>query len=125
MNWKSVPFRRALLTLAVLAAAAVGLAPARLLAQDSTSAATLATPDQPAPAASPAEHGGGEANLKIPDLRSVSFHGIDGHTLLLSGLVVSALGLLFGLVIYSRLKRLAVHVAMRDISELIYETCKT
>jgi K(+)-stimulated pyrophosphate-energized sodium pump len=55
----------------------------------------------------------------------VRFLGVDGHTLLLSGLVVSALGLLFGLVIYNRLKNMAVHRSMLEISELIYETCKT
>src|SRR5262249_10729013 len=68
---------------------------------------------------------GGEANLQIPDLSQVKFVGIDGHTLLLFGLVVCALGLLFGLTIYIRLKNLPVHKAMREISELIYETCKT
>ena len=73
----------------------------------------------------PARRGGGEANLIIPDLSSVSFFGIPGHTLLMAGLVVCALGLLFGLVIYSRLKNMAVHSSMRAISELIYETCKT
>jgi K(+)-stimulated pyrophosphate-energized sodium pump len=74
-----------------------------------------------------AGHGGGEASLRIPDLNSVQFltAGIPGHTLLLSGLVVCALGLLFGLVIYSQLKRLPVHESMREVSELIYETCKT
>jgi K(+)-stimulated pyrophosphate-energized sodium pump len=83
-----------------------------------------------APAAAAQEaggHGGGEASLKIPDLNSVQFlgAGIPGHTLLLSGLAVCALGLLFGLVIYSQLKRLPVHESMREVSELIYETCKT
>jgi K(+)-stimulated pyrophosphate-energized sodium pump len=68
---------------------------------------------------------GGEANLQIPDLSQVKFVGIDGHTLLLFGLVVCALGLLFGLAIYTHLKNLPVHKAMREISELIYETCKT
>jgi K(+)-stimulated pyrophosphate-energized sodium pump len=68
---------------------------------------------------------GGEANLVIPDLSSVEFLGIPGRSLLMTGLGVCALGLLFGLVIYSQLKRLAVHEAMREISELIYETCKT
>jgi K(+)-stimulated pyrophosphate-energized sodium pump len=72
-------------------------------------------------------HAGGEASLKIPDLNSVQFlaAGIPGHTLLLTGLVVCALGLLFGLVIYGQLKRLPVHESMREVSELIYETCKT
>jgi K(+)-stimulated pyrophosphate-energized sodium pump len=43
----------------------------------------------------------------------------------MSGLVVCALGLLFGMLIYNRLKNLPVHTSMREISELIYETCKT
>jgi K(+)-stimulated pyrophosphate-energized sodium pump len=69
---------------------------------------------------------GGEANLVLPDLGQVTFlNGIDGHTLLLAGLVVSGLGLLFGLVIYNQLRNLPVHASMREISELIYETCKT
>jgi K(+)-stimulated pyrophosphate-energized sodium pump len=68
---------------------------------------------------------GGEANLRLPDLSSVEFLGVDGHTLLLVGIVVCALGLLFGMLIYTQLKNLPVHRAMREISELIYETCKT
>jgi K(+)-stimulated pyrophosphate-energized sodium pump len=68
---------------------------------------------------------GGEAALKLPDLSEVAFLGIDGHRLLLGGLVVCFLGLLFGLAIYIQLKNLPVHRAMREISELIYETCKT
>jgi K(+)-stimulated pyrophosphate-energized sodium pump len=72
-----------------------------------------------------ASEAGGEANLRIPDLSQVTFHGIAGHTLLLTGLLFCALGMLFGLVIYGQLKRLPVHEAMREISELIYETCKT
>src|SRR5688572_16857534 len=71
-------------------------------------------------------HGGGEANLILPDLSSVTFFGgINGHNLLLAGLVVCMLGLLFGLAMYMNLKKLPVHSAMREISELIYETCKT
>jgi K(+)-stimulated pyrophosphate-energized sodium pump len=66
-----------------------------------------------------------EANLELPDLSSVSFLGIDGHTLLLGGLVVCLLGGVFGLVIFFQLKNLPVHRSMREISELIYETCKT
>jgi K(+)-stimulated pyrophosphate-energized sodium pump len=67
-----------------------------------------------------------EANLKLPDLRSATFlGGIDGHTLLLGGLVVSALGLVFGLIIFVRLKNMPVHASMKEVSELIYETCKT
>ncbi len=69
---------------------------------------------------------GGEANLKLPDLASVSFlGGISGWALLASGLVVSALGLAFGLRASAHLKALPVHKSMLDISELIYETAKT
>ncbi|HEU5233010.1 MAG TPA: sodium-translocating pyrophosphatase [Terriglobales bacterium] len=74
-----------------------------------------------APTSEPA----GEANLKLPDLSSVDFLGMNGHALLLVGLIFCVLGLLFGLGIYMNLKNLPVHRAMREISELIYETCKT
>src|SRR4030095_9659806 len=72
-------------------------------------------------------HAGGEASLILPNLSDVSFFGgsVNGHNLLLAGLVVCMLGLLFGLAIYMNLKKLPVHRAMREISELIYETCKT
>ena len=66
-----------------------------------------------------------EANLVLPKLDSVQFMGLDGKTLLLSGLGVCALAMVFGLVIYNQLKNMAVHRSMREISELIYETCKT
>jgi K(+)-stimulated pyrophosphate-energized sodium pump len=68
---------------------------------------------------------GGEANLKLPDLHSVTFfNGWDGHFLLLIGILFCIFGLGFGLTIYSKLKSLPVHRAMLEISELIYETCK-
>ncbi|PYM36712.1 MAG: sodium-translocating pyrophosphatase [Candidatus Rokuibacteriota bacterium] len=69
--------------------------------------------------------GGGEASLVVPDLGTVTFGGISGRALLAWGLVVCALGLVFGIVIYGQLKNLPVHASMREISELIYETCKT
>jgi K(+)-stimulated pyrophosphate-energized sodium pump len=72
------------------------------------------------------EHGGGgEASLKLPDLSSVNFLGMNGHNLLSIGLLFCLGGLLFGLTIYVQLKNLPVHRSMREISELIYETCKT
>jgi K(+)-stimulated pyrophosphate-energized sodium pump len=71
------------------------------------------------------ESAGGEANLKLPDLSQVNFLGMDGHKLLLFGILFCVFGLAFGLTIYQRLKNLPVHRAMREISELIYETCKT
>ncbi len=67
----------------------------------------------------------GEASLKLPDLSSVSFLGMDGHKILLIGILFCFFGLLFGLSIYMQLKNLPVHRSMREISELIYETCKT
>ena len=73
-----------------------------------------------------AQHEGGEANLELPDLSSVSFfNGISGHNLLMLGIVISVLGLGFGLAIFMNLKNLPVHRSMKEISELIYETCKT
>ncbi|MFN2456283.1 MAG: sodium-translocating pyrophosphatase [Pyrinomonadaceae bacterium] len=68
---------------------------------------------------------GGEANLVLPDLSQVAFLGINGRTLLLIGLVFCALGMVFGMAIFTQLKNLPVHRTMREISELIYETCKT
>ena len=86
----------------------------------------LAFPGASGAVAQEAAHAGGEASLVLPDLGSVPFLGdMSGRTLLLGGLVVCALGLLFGLAIYTQLRNLPVHRAMRDISELIYETCKT
>jgi K(+)-stimulated pyrophosphate-energized sodium pump len=67
----------------------------------------------------------GEAELKIPDLATASPLGIPGPTLLLIGLGVSVLGFVFGLMMYTHLRNLPVHESMKEISELIYETCKT
>jgi K(+)-stimulated pyrophosphate-energized sodium pump len=72
-----------------------------------------------------AQHGGGEANLVVPDLSTATFMGFNGRALLMFGLVVCALGLAFGLIIYNQLKNMAVHKSMLEVSELIYETCKT
>src|ERR1700728_2155583 len=89
-------------------------------------AALLTVGSAAALAQSPSESGG-EASLKLPDLSSVSFlnGAIDGHRLLLIGILFCIFGLGFGMVIYMRLKDLPVHRSMREISELIYETCKT
>jgi len=67
----------------------------------------------------------GEAGLKLPDLSQVNFLGINGHTLLAYGILFCVLGLIFGMAIFVKLKNLPVHKSMREISELIYETCKT
>ena len=91
-----------------------------------TAAAALTLLSATAALAQPTAETGGEANLKLPDLSSVTFLGnIDGHKLLLIGIIFCVLGLAFGLAIYTRLRNLPVHRSMREISELIYETCKT
>src|SRR5690349_19320527 len=68
---------------------------------------------------------GGEAHLILPDLSHGTFVGIGGRELLMGGLLICALGLVFGLITYMRLRDLPVHNSMRDVSELIWETCKT
>jgi len=69
-----------------------------------------------------------EADLPIPEL-SVSFNifgsDVSGHSILLFGLVISGLGMLFGLIEFFRIKALPAHRSMLDVSSLIYETCKT
>ena len=72
-----------------------------------------------------APHGGGEANIKVPDLGSVTFLGMKGSSLLLLGILVSLAGLALGLGMSARIKKMPVHRSMLEISELIYETCKT
>src|SRR5487761_2064109 len=67
-----------------------------------------------------------EAELKLPDLHQALFlGGISGPTLLMFGLAISALGFVFGIAMYMHLRNLPVHESMLEISELIYETCKT
>jgi K(+)-stimulated pyrophosphate-energized sodium pump len=91
-----------------------------------TAAAALTMLSATAALAQPTAETAGEANLKLPDLSSVNFLGnIDGHKLLLIGIIFCVFGLGFGLAIYTRLRNLPVHRSMREISELIYETCKT
>src|SRR5579884_770394 len=67
----------------------------------------------------------GEANLQLPNLSSVRFAGVDGHHLLLYGILFCFFGFVFGLFMYSRLKGLPAHESMKEMSQLIWETCKT
>ncbi|MCU1263036.1 MAG: Inorganic diphosphatase, partial [Bryobacterales bacterium] len=73
----------------------------------------------------PPANAGGEAHLILPDLDQATFLGTSGRVLLKLGLGVCVLGLLFGLITYMQLRNLPVHVSMREVSELIWETCKT
>ncbi len=90
---------------------------------------TRALAQQPEPAGPPAVQGeqptGGEASLVLPDLEQVDVGGYNGRNLLLGGMVVAALGIVFGLVSLRQVKNLPVHRSMREVSDLIYETCKT
>jgi K(+)-stimulated pyrophosphate-energized sodium pump len=97
----------------------------RLFTKISAAGATMMLLSAATRAQSAHEASGGEASLKLPDLSSVDFLGVNGHKLLIFGILFCVFGLLFGLTIYRRLKNLPVHRAMREISELIYETCKT
>jgi K(+)-stimulated pyrophosphate-energized sodium pump len=76
-------------------------------------------------AQAPAPERAGEANLVLPDLSTQVFQGINGRTLLMGGLLICVLGLAFGMTIFYRLKNMPVHRSMLEVSELIYETCKT
>src|SRR5687768_10935679 len=110
------------LMLALVAVLATG---AVAIAQEShpTADAAVAAPES-LPQHAPTAHKS-EADLVLPDLGSVDFMGINGRTLLMFGLFICVLGLMFGVVMYGQLKALPVHRSMREISELIYETCKT
>jgi K(+)-stimulated pyrophosphate-energized sodium pump len=66
-----------------------------------------------------------EAELVLPDMGQQTFLGVPGDILLMGGLAVCAAGAVFGLIQFFRLRNLPVHASMRNISELIYETCKT
>lgn len=98
---------------------------AALLLPLAASATVFAQTTPPAAAAQAEPHRGGEASLVLPDLSTETFQGINGRTLLMGGLVVCLLGLSFGMVIFMRLKNMPVHRSMLEVSELIYETCKT
>jgi K(+)-stimulated pyrophosphate-energized sodium pump len=133
--------RRIITVLAMIAIMALALPAVAQQAQPATSPApqqpgSVANPQPGAvtqhevanpPAQAPTHEAGGEANLKLPDMSGVTFFSgsITGYKLLVWGLLFCAGGWIFGLLIYMQLKNLPVHRAMREISELIYETCKT
>ncbi|HRT55431.1 MAG TPA: sodium-translocating pyrophosphatase [Candidatus Paceibacterota bacterium] len=69
-----------------------------------------------------------EADIKIPDLSQVKFEGlggISGTALMYFGILVCAVGAVFGLVQYKQTKALPVHETMSNVSHMIWETCKT
>ena len=140
MGRVGIPVRRFALALATLlviltiATAAFGQNPQSQPAQQQPGSVANPQPGSTAqqevanpPEKAPVHEAGGEANLKLPQMDTVTFlnGSIDGYKLLSIGLIFCALGGLFGLIIYVQLKNLPVHRSMREISELIYETCKT
>ncbi len=70
-----------------------------------------------------------EADIKIPDLSKISFnvlgHSVAGLHLMYAGLVVCAIGLIFGWVQYKQTDAMPVHKSMANVSQVIWETCKT
>jgi K(+)-stimulated pyrophosphate-energized sodium pump len=68
---------------------------------------------------------GSEKDLRIPDLATVKVLGTNARVLLLAGMGVCVLGMFFGIGMYQHVRKLPVHKAMLEVSELIYETCKT
>jgi K(+)-stimulated pyrophosphate-energized sodium pump len=119
--------RRILAMMAVFAMLAFALPMAHAQSGQAAPGSPAGTITQERASNAPAsQEAGGEATLKLPDMSSVEFlNGISGYKLLSFGLIFCALGGLFGLIIYMQLKSLPVHRSMREISELIYETCKT
>jgi K(+)-stimulated pyrophosphate-energized sodium pump len=74
----------------------------------------------------PATARASETDIVLPDFSTVTFlGGMNGHTVLLIGMLVSLIGFVFGILMYSQIRNLPVHRSMSEISELIYETCKT
>ncbi|MDP2853716.1 MAG: sodium-translocating pyrophosphatase [Smithellaceae bacterium] len=69
----------------------------------------------------------GEANIKLPDLSQITFLGgsLSGMTILNIGLIICLIGMVFGILQYVQTKNLPAHKAMLDVSQTIWETCKT
>jgi len=67
----------------------------------------------------------GESDLIIPQLSTVKFFNLNGHTLLVWGMIICVFGFIFGLIQFLQIKNLKVHTSMREVSEIIYATCKT
>ncbi len=114
--------------LPIVAVAVLTLSTASARAQNTPPSEVKAALDSAAGAVKKAASGhaaGGEVNLVLPRVGTEKFMGIPGDTLLYAGLVISALGMAFGLMIYSQLKNMPVHRSMLEISELIYVTCKS
>ena len=71
----------------------------------------------------------GESDINLPDLSLITFQIggslISGLNLMYAGLVLCAVGVIFGLIQYRQTVAFPVHKSMADVSQLIWETCKT
>jgi len=70
----------------------------------------------------------GEADINLPEeLNTTMFPavGLSGHALLWLGLAACGIGLLFAFYEFARCRNLPVHPAMSNVSNIIWETCKT
>jgi K(+)-stimulated pyrophosphate-energized sodium pump len=69
----------------------------------------------------------GDADINLPSLQDVSFFdgGLGARAILYSGLIICAIGAAFGLWQYKQTRALPVHKSMGDVSNIIWETCKT
>jgi len=69
----------------------------------------------------------GEADIKLPDVLSVAFFGgkLTGMMILNIGLAICVIGMIFGVIQYKQTKNLPAHKSMLDVSQTIWETCKT
>jgi K(+)-stimulated pyrophosphate-energized sodium pump len=68
----------------------------------------------------------GDADINLPSLSDVSFlGGLSGRAILFAGLVICAIGAAFGLLQYKQTRALQVHKSMGEVSNIIWETCKT
>jgi K(+)-stimulated pyrophosphate-energized sodium pump len=77
---------------------------------------------------SPASSLASELDLAIPVLDTTyNMFGsvVSGQTLLYAGLGVCVLGMAFGLLMFNQVKAMPAHKSMLDVSNIIYETCKT
>ncbi len=69
-----------------------------------------------------------EIDLKVPSL-DVAYNifgwSVTGSQLLFYGMGICVLGMIFGLVEFFSIRKMPAHKLMLDVSNTIYETCKT
>jgi K(+)-stimulated pyrophosphate-energized sodium pump len=69
-----------------------------------------------------------EANIRLPEIgqtQTLFGSAVSGESILYFAVAVTIVGMFYGLLEFFRVKKLPAHRAMLEVSELIYETCKT